>query len=90
MVAILKHVGMAGCDRERLNMSVNRPAGWRVYACSEDVARDAIWAGNLAKVNTFNCLTHLGHGEGEPTVLGSTVLSLSTHRADNIKSLSRL
>ena len=24
-----------------------------------------------ARVNTFKCLTHVGYGEGEPTVLGS-------------------
>ena len=38
---------------------------------SEDVARDAIWAESLVKVNTVICLTHVGHGEPEPTVLGS-------------------
>ena len=42
-----------------------------VCSCSEDTARDAIWAGSLARVNTLKCLTHVGHGEGEPTVLVS-------------------
>ena len=39
--------------------------------CSEDAARDAVWAGSLARVNMLKCLTHVGHGEGEATVLGS-------------------
>ena len=42
-----------------------------VCACSEDTARDAVWAGSLAMVNTLKCLTHVSHGEGEPTVVGS-------------------
>ena len=61
-------MGTADWDRERLNMSVNTPACW---SCSEDAAGDAVWAGSLATVNTFKCFTHVGHGEGEPTVLGS-------------------
>jgi hypothetical protein len=32
MVAILKHVGTADCDRERLNMSVNTLACWSARA----------------------------------------------------------
>jgi hypothetical protein len=32
MVAILKHVGTADWDRERLNMSVNTPASWSAHA----------------------------------------------------------
>ena len=59
MVAILKHVGTADWD------------GQLVCACSEDAARDAFWAGSLARVNAFKCLTHVGDGGGEPTVLGS-------------------
>jgi hypothetical protein len=59
MVAILKHVGTVDWERERLNMSVN--------TCSDDAARDA----SLARVNTIKCLTHIGHGGGEPTVLVS-------------------
>jgi hypothetical protein len=34
-------------------------------------ARDAVWTGSLARVNTLKCLTHIGHRGGEPTVLGS-------------------
>ena len=41
-----------------------------VIASSDDAARDAVGAGSLARVNMFKCLTHLSHGEGEPTVLG--------------------
>ena len=26
-------------------------------ACSEDAARDVVWAGSLARVNTFKCFT---------------------------------
>ena len=40
-------------------------------ACSEYAARYAIWASSLARVNMFKCLAHVGHGGGEPTVLGS-------------------
>ena len=32
MVAILKHVGIADWDRERLKMSVNTPSSWAVHA----------------------------------------------------------
>ena len=32
MVAILKHVGTADLDRERLNMSVNTPGSWSADA----------------------------------------------------------
>ena len=42
-----------------------------VCACSEDTARDAVWAGSLARVKTLKCLTNVGHWEGERTVLGS-------------------
>ena len=42
MVALLKHVGTADWDRDGL-----------VCACSEIAVRDAVWAGNLARVNTF-------------------------------------
>ena len=42
-----------------------------VCVCSEDAARDAAWACSLSRVNTLKCLTHIGHGEREPTVLGS-------------------
>jgi hypothetical protein len=66
MVATLKNVGTADWDRERLNMSVNTPS-----SCSEEAVKDAVWAGNLARLNTFKCLTHVSHREGEPTVLGS-------------------
>ena len=38
-----------------------------VCLCSEDAARDAVWASSLARVNTFKCFTHVGCGEGEPT-----------------------
>ena len=31
-MAILKHVGTADCDRERLNMSVKTPASWSTHA----------------------------------------------------------
>jgi hypothetical protein len=32
MVAILKHVGTADWDRERLNISINTPASWSAHA----------------------------------------------------------
>jgi hypothetical protein len=62
MVDILKQVGTTDWDRERLRL---------VCTCSEDAARDAVWPGRVARVNTFKCLTHVGHGEEEPTILGS-------------------
>ena len=55
MVALLKHVGTADWDRD----------------CSEEGDRDAVWAGSLARVNTFKCFTHVGCGEGEPAGFGS-------------------
>ena len=69
MVDLLKQVGTADWIRERLNMSVHYRQ--LVCACSEDKARDAVWAWSLAKVNMLKCLTHVGHGEREPIVLGS-------------------
>ena len=51
-------------------MSVNTPFHL-VCACSEDTARDAVWAGSHVRVNSLKCLTHIGHREREPTVLGS-------------------
>ena len=46
------------------------------------MARDAVWAGSPARVNTFKWLTHVSHGEGQggPQSLlegriGDTVLS---------------
>ena len=41
-----------------------------VCACSEDATGDAVWANSLARVNTFKCFTHVGHGLGEPTGFG--------------------
>ena len=32
MLAILKHVGTADWDRDRLNMSINKPASWSAHA----------------------------------------------------------
>jgi hypothetical protein len=51
MVAILKHVGTANWDRETLNLSLNTPA-----SCSEGVARNAVWAGSLARVYMLKLL----------------------------------
>ena len=55
------------------------------------MARDAVWAGSLARVNTFKCFTHVGCGEGGPQVLvagrvGGTVLS--SKRAKKLFNLS--
>ena len=44
----------------------------------EDVIRDVVWAGSLARVKMLKCLTHVGHGKGESLVAGrvsGTVLS---------------
>ena len=35
------------------------------------MARDAVWASSLARVNTLKCVTNVSHGEGEPPVLDS-------------------
>jgi hypothetical protein len=70
IVDILKQVRTADWDRESLNMSVKH-SSQLVCACSEDAARDVIWAGSLARVNTLKCLTHVCHREGEATGLDS-------------------
>ena len=70
MVAILKHVGTADWDRGEIEY-ICKNTSQLVCSCSEDTAIDAVWADSLARVNTFKCFTHVGHGEGEPTVLGS-------------------
>jgi hypothetical protein len=65
MVAILKHVGTADWDMD-WDEYVRKYTSQLVCACSEDVARDAVWAGSLARFNTFKCFSHVGHREGEP------------------------
>lgn len=56
------------------------------------MARDAVWASNLVRVNTFICFTYIGHGEegGVQSLLvcrdGGTLLSLK--RAKKAFSLS--
>ena len=72
-MANLKHLGTADWDRERSNMYVNTPASWSAHALKtgDGDAGDAVWAGRLARVSTLKCLTHVGHRDGEPTVLGS-------------------
>ena len=65
MGALLKHVGTADWDRDWLNMSVNTPASW---SAARDAARDAVWAGSLARIK---CFTHVGCGEVEPAGFGS-------------------
>jgi hypothetical protein len=62
-------------------MSVNTPASWSAHALRTQL-RDAVWADILAWVDTFKCLTHVGHGEGEGGQqslivchIGGTVLS---------------
>jgi hypothetical protein len=80
MVYILKQVGAADWDRERLNMSVNTPA-----SCSEDAARDAIWAGSPARVNTLTMDKEIPQSLGAVCV-GGTVLS--SKRGKNVFSLS--
>ena len=64
-----------------------------VCTCSEDTARDAVWASSLEAVNKFKCFTHVGLGEGEGgahSLLsccdGSTILS--SKRAKKVFSLS--
>ena len=59
-----------------------QPASQLVCACSEDAARDAVWASSLVRVNTFKCFTHvlLMLVKESPQVLvadrvGGTVLS---------------
>ena len=42
-----------------------------VCACSEDTARDAVWARSPVRVITFKCFTHVGCGEGEPSGFAS-------------------
>ena len=65
-----------------------------VCACSEDVARDAVWASSFARVNTFKCFTHVGHGEGEGEGVQSFLAGrdfgtvLSSKRSKKVLSLS--
>ena len=63
---ILKQVGTADWDRERLNMSLNTPASWSAHALRTQLI---ILSG--LRVNMLKCLTHVGYGERELTVLGS-------------------
>ena len=55
MVAILKHMGTADWVREI--EYVRKHSSQLVCACSEDAARDVVWA-CLARVNTLKCHTH--------------------------------
>ena len=64
------HVGVNRLGEGEIEY-VRKHTSQLVCACSEDAARDAIWAGSLARVDTFKCLTNISHGEGEPTVFGS-------------------
>jgi hypothetical protein len=50
---------------------VHKHTSQLVRTCSDDAARDAVWAGSLARVNTFKCFIHVGCIEGEPTGFGS-------------------
>ena len=50
---------------------VRKPPSQLVWTCSEDAARDAVWACSLARINTFKCFTPIGCGEGEPNGIGS-------------------
>ena len=68
---ILKQVGTAGWDREKLNMFVHTPASCSAHALRTQLG---LLSGQL------KCLTHVGHGEREPTVfwcgrIGGTVLT---------------
>ena len=65
-MALLKHVGTADWDKEYVRKYTNQ----LVCTCSEDAAGDAVWAGSLARVNTFKCFTHISCGEGEPARFG--------------------
>ena len=50
---------------------VHKHTSQQICTCAEDMARDAVWAISLARVNMFKCFTHVSHGEGEPTGFGS-------------------
>ena len=39
-------------------MNVREHNSQLVYTCSEGIARDAVWASNLARVSTFEGLTY--------------------------------
>ena len=63
---ILKQVETADWDRERLNMSVNTPASW-----SADALRMRLGMPSGPEALQGITLLNVGHGEREPTVLGS-------------------
>jgi hypothetical protein len=48
-------------------MSVNTPASWSSHALRTQL----VMPSGPASVDMLKWLTHVGHGEGEPTVLGS-------------------
>jgi hypothetical protein len=64
----LKQFGTTDWDRERIEY-VHKHSNSLVCTCSDEAVRDSVWAGSLVRVNTFKCLTHVGYGERELTVL---------------------
>jgi hypothetical protein len=68
-VNILKQVGTADWDSERLNMSPNTPASWSAHAPRTQLGMPS-GPGSLARVNTLKYLKS-GHGELEHRVIVS-------------------